>query len=329
MAVHSSEEMLSEKGFKRRMGRRLLKITLWALAGLTACAVLMVLYLHQKDYADDFRKRKGALAETTLEGAGSRQGMKKYWLTLRNNEGFTVHCGMLVPVRKGKQYPAIILMGGKATGKYAVDYALDVDDCIIVAPDYPYEPKASYTVGEFLADVPAMRQALLDMVPSVMLLTDYLFRRSDVDTTKVVLLGYSFGAPLVPAIIAGDRRAAAVAMVYGGGDLTSLIRHNVRRYESNTIAELVAQLSSLLLRPLEPLRYADLISPTPLIMINGTHDEQIPRANAELFYNAAREPKRITWLESRHVNPRDVELPKKIIGILKSELRRLGVLEPD
>jgi len=29
------------------------------------------------------------------------------------------------------------------------------------------------------------------------------------------------------------------------------------------------------------------------------------------------------------VNPRDVELPKKIIGILKSELRRLGVLEPD
>jgi len=289
----------------------------------------MVLYLYQKDYSNDFRKRKGALVESTLEGAGSGQGVKKYWLTLRNNEEFTVRCGMLVPGQKGKRYPAIILMGGMATGKYAVGYALDVDDCIIVAPDYPYEPKASYTVGEFLADVPAMRRSLLDMVPSVMLVTDYLWRRGDVDTAKVVLLGYSFGAPLVPAIVAIDRRAAAAAMVYGGGELASLIRYNVRRYESNAIAELVAQLGGLLLRPLEPLRYADLISPTPLIMINGTHDEQMPRANAELFYNAAREPKRITWLESRHVHPRDVELTRRIIVILKSELRRLGVLEPD
>jgi len=310
------------------MGRRLLKTTLWALAGLTGCASLVILYLHQKDYADDFRERKGTLVENTVEKAGSGKGATKYWLTLRNNEGFTVQCGMLVPTRKGRRFPAIILMGGKATGKYAVDYALDVDECIIVAPDYPYEPKESYTVGEFLADVPKIRQALLDMVPSVMLVTDYLWSRRDVDTTKLVLLGYSFGAPLVPPIIANDRRAAVAAMVYGGGDLTSLIRHNVRRYEGGVLSEIVAQLGGLLLRPLEPMRYADFISPTPLIMINGTDDEQIPRANTELFYNAAKEPKTITWLESRHVHPRDVELTKRIIGALKKELSQLGIFKP-
>lgn len=307
------------------MRRRLIKSVLWIVAGLTGCAAVAILYLHQKDYTDDFRERKGTLAGSVLEDAGTGRGVKKYWLTLRNGEGFTVQCGLLVPARKGK-FPAIILMGGKATGKYAVDYALDVDDCIIVAPDYPYEPKESYTVAGFLADVPEIRQALLDMVPSVMLVTDYLRQRDDVDTTKLVLLGYSFGAPLVPPIVAIDRRAAVAAMVYGGGDLTSLIRHNVRRYEGDFLSEVVARVGGLLLRPLEPMRYADRIAPIPLVMINGTSDEQIPRVNAELFFNAAKEPKAITWLESRHVNPRDVELTKRIISTLKMELVRLGIM---
>ena len=42
-----------------------------------------------------------------------------------------------------------------------------------------------------------MRKALLDMVPSALLAVDYLFSRPDVDTTRLVILGYSFGAPFL------------------------------------------------------------------------------------------------------------------------------------
>jgi fermentation-respiration switch protein FrsA (DUF1100 family) len=92
------------------------------------------------------------------------------------------------------------------------------------------------------------------------------------------------------------------------------------------MSEFVGRLGGLLLHPLEPLRYADKITPTPLIMINGLNDEQVPRYNTELFFNAAREPKKLIWLDSKHVNPRNPELTRRIIAELKEELRRLKIL---
>jgi fermentation-respiration switch protein FrsA (DUF1100 family) len=103
------------------------------------------------------------------------------------------------------------------------------------------------------------------------------------------------------------------------------MRHNVRRTESAAVSEIVGVLGALLLRPLEPLRYAADVSPVPSLMINGTEDEQIPRACTEALYAALREPKEILWVDSRHVHPRNVELTRRIIGLLRSELaeRRL------
>ncbi len=299
-------------------------------------AVLMVVvvvglivgwYFYAKDYGSYFAERHGILAHIDLRPAGGDSLAERSWVTLENGDGFTVDCGLLAPREKDRRFPAIVLMGGKATGKYAIDYALGIRDVIIVAPDYPYDPRDSYTVMEFLSDVPEIRLALLDMVPAVMLVIDYLWQREDVDTTKLVLLGYSFGAPFVPCIIAHDRRAAVAAMVYGGGQLRSLIRHNVARYKGVLVSESVGLLGGMLLHPLEPLRYINEVSPTPLIMINGVHDEQIPKENVQLLYDKAKEPKKIIWLESRHVNRRDVELTKLIVGTLTEELARLKILE--
>jgi hypothetical protein len=105
-----------------------------------------------------------------------------------------------------------------------------------------------------------------------------------------------------------------------------MIGHNVRRYEGALAGEVAGLIGGFLLGPVEPLRYAGRISPIPLVMINGTADEQIPRVNAELLFGAAAEPKTITWIESQHVHPRNVELTRKIIGTLKNEMGRLGIL---
>jgi len=308
--------------------KRFLKAILVAGLLVPGTVILCGVYLYSKDYTEYFSSRRGVLSTSEMTDAGGDSVFEKSWLTLHSASGLRVECGMLVPREKGRRYPAIVVLGGKATGKYAIDYAIGIEDVIIIAPDYPYNPREQYTVSEFIGDLPEVRTALLDMVPSVMLLTDYLFTRTDVDTTKIVLLGYSFGAPLVPAIIANDRRAAIAALVYGGGDLYSLIRHNVKRYEGKAFSEVVAALGTVLLRPLEPLRYIGHVSPIPLIMINGTEDEQIPRANTEQLYQAAGEPKKIIWLESQHVHPRDAELTRKIIKTLEEELRGLGMLLP-
>jgi fermentation-respiration switch protein FrsA (DUF1100 family) len=115
-------------------------------------------------------------------------------------------------------------------------------------------------------------------------------------------------------------------MVFGGGDLHGLIRPNVRRTESELISQFVAAVGGLMLRPLEPLRYATRISPIPLLMINGTEDEQIPRESPEDFYSAAAEPKKIVWIESAHVRKENIGLTRTIIRILKTELGKAGIL---
>ncbi len=306
-------------------GRKWMRRTALAAGILAVPVVASLVYLTFRDYRSEFEERRGALRENRLVPAGGTDAVSRSWLTLTSSSGLRVECGVLAPRGAARRYPAIVLLGGKATGKHAVDYALDLRNVLIVAVDYPYEPRPAYGLAEILADVPAVRRALLDMPPSVMLVLDYLALRSDVDTARIVLLGYSFGAPLIPVIAANDRRAAAAVLIYGGGDLRSLIYHNVRRHEGPLLSAGVAGIGALLLHPLEPLTWAPVVAPVPVLMINGTRDEQVPEDNARRLFAAAAEPKRMIWIDSRHVHPRDTLLTRTIIDTLRQELARLGI----
>jgi len=310
--------------------RRFLRGIFRVILVLVAILVLLVAWFATRDYSDDFRERHGTFQSVETDSTEVDTLVTRSWVTLTSTSGLQVGCGVAVPNQPAetptRKYPAIIVLGGKATGKNAVRYAFNIDDVVIVSPDYAYDPRHTYSVTAFLGDLPEIHGAILDMVPSVMLALDYLERRGDVDMSKVVLMGYSFGAPFVPVIMANDARPAVAAMVYGGGDMESLIRHNVGRYEGPFVADLVGKLSGVVLRPLEPLRHVGKISPRPVLMINGANDEQVPRANAEMLYEGAGQPKKIVWLESKHVNPRNIALTMKILQTLRAELVAMGIV---
>ncbi len=310
--------------------RRFLSGLLQIVLVLAAILVLGVAYFATRDYTADFRERHGSFQSVHTDSTDADTLVTRSWVTIRSTSGLQVACGVVVPHQPAgtpsRKYPAIILLGGKATGKNAVRYAFNIDDVVIVSPDYAYEPRRSYSMLDFIGDLTEIHGAILDMIPSVMLALDYLERRGDVDMSRVVMLGYSFGAPFVPVVMANDARPAVAAMVYGGGDMETLIRHNVGRYEGPLVSDLVGRLSGVLLRPLEPLRHVGKISPRPVLMINGLDDEQVPRANAEMLYDSAGQPKKIVWIESKHVNPRNVALTAKIIGTLRDELVALGIV---
>src|SRR5207253_2372393 len=106
----------------------------------------------------------------------------------------------------------------------------------------------------------------------------------------------------------------------------TLIAHNVRRSRGWLTSQVLGLLGSFLLGPLDPIRHAEEVSPTRLLMVNGRLDEWIPRKNAEALYRRARSPKKIIWLDSTHFSPRNRELSRRITNVIRDELISLQLL---
>ncbi|PYO19166.1 MAG: hypothetical protein DMD85_19200 [Candidatus Rokuibacteriota bacterium] len=165
----------------------------------------------------------------------------------------------------------------------------------------------------------------------VLLLIDYLARRPDVDPHRIFLIGGSLGA-VVAAVAGGiDARPAAVVLLYGGGNLGSLIAHTLRHPAQDArvasgLAPLVGYALAWWLTPLAPERYAPAISPRTLIMINGADDSLVPRRYAVALHHAAREPKELIWVSGEHVEPSEAALLERLSGLVTARLVAHGLL---
>jgi dienelactone hydrolase len=282
-----------------------------------------------RDYGHYFLRLKGNLIAAREVIFGENSAFLHQSLVLTSDTGLRVDCGVLRPKKEApsRRYPAVVLLGGVDTGREAIKYITGLSNVIVVAPDYQYKRRPIENTLQFLKEVPAIRKGALETVPAVMLAIDYLSRMPDVDPKRIVVAGYSFGAPFIPCVAAIDRRPAVAAMAYGAGDLPGLVRHNFRSL-GTVKSWLMSMLAAVALRPIEPLRYADRISPIPLLMINGTRDELIPRRYAEEFYAKAKQPKKLIWLESPHMTPENWALTRKITEVMRDQLIEMGVLSP-
>ena len=56
----------------------------------------------------------------------------------------------------------------------------------------------------------------------------------------------------------------------------------------------------LALAPLDPVRYIGAASPRPVLLQFGRSDHYVPEAQANEFFAAAREPKKILWYDASH-----------------------------
>jgi fermentation-respiration switch protein FrsA (DUF1100 family) len=189
----------------------------------------------------------------------------------------------------------------------------------MLALDYPYEGKTSKLgVWEFIRSVPRIRRAVIDTAPAAMTAVDYLLERDDVDPGRIIVIGGSLGAFFIPAHAAIDDRPAAAVMIYGAGDIQSLLA------SSNEIPRLFAKpagwLGAVLLSPVEPMKYVGLISPRPLLMISGTQDPRIPERCSRLLHEAANEPKTVKWIDAGHVSVQEDEFHRLISDAMISWL---------
>jgi predicted esterase len=121
---------------------------------------------------------------------------------------------------------------------------------------------------------------------------DYLKSRDDLDTERVGFVGFSQGTIVGTPFCAHDERVRAVALIVGGGNFLRMYGPGPNT-RSRDRAERIFE-------TIDPVHHVGFISPRPLLMVNATRDELIPRECTEDLFAAAREPKRIVWYESGH-----------------------------
>jgi dienelactone hydrolase len=211
-----------------------------------------------------------------------------------SSRGARVPGRLLLPAEGNGPFPLVILQHG-ARGSKEAPYMLPAGapwaraGAAVASIDLPLhgERRNAKMTGLLLAALglegtptPAgrtifdefVRQAVIDLRR----LVDVAGGLPQVDAKNVVFAGLSLGSIVGATYVAHDPRPRAAALALGGGGFGGP--------------------SS------DPARYVHRISPRPVLFVNATRDETIPRASTEALYAAAGDPKEIEWFDSGHLD---------------------------
>jgi cephalosporin-C deacetylase-like acetyl esterase len=127
---------------------------------------------------------------------------------------------------------------------------------------------------------------------------DWLQTRPDLDASRVAYAGFSMGSILGVPFVAVEPRIRIAAFALGGAGMMHFfagMAPPAMRARFDRLADAV-----------DPLHFAPLIAPRPVLMVNGLRDSVVPAATGHVLFNALKAPKRILWYDGDHASiPRE------------------------
>lgn len=277
-----------------------------------------------RDPVPRIRARHGQLANVSSGPLAADSVHVNQIVRLTSTSGLTVQLMLRYPADSGtvSRRPVFLILGGYRTGDRAATLIPDTHGNMVAALAYPYEGDLGVKGLAVVPEVPAIRGAILDTPAAILLAVDYLLSRPDVDSTRIELVGASFGTPFATMTGALDARVTRVWSLHGAAWPYRQIELNLRRPIPFAPARIVvAGLATLFASGprFDPERWAPQIAPRPFIMINAREDERMPREGIEALYAAAKEPKEIIWLEGLHMQSNRKEI---LAGLVETVLER-------
>jgi fermentation-respiration switch protein FrsA (DUF1100 family) len=121
---------------------------------------------------------------------------------------------------------------------------------------------------------------------------DWIRTRADLDAERIGYVGFSMGTILGVQFVAMEPAVRAAVFALGGAGLLHYLAAQapaVQRHDHEAVAD-----------ALDPVHYAPLIAPRPVLTVNGTRDPVIPPALGHALYGCLREPKRAIWYDGGH-----------------------------
>lgn len=273
------------------------------------------------DPSAGFLPRKGSLQQITQTRQWTTTTSVLSEVTLTSSSGLQVQLTVNRPRSVRTARPLVILMGGYVTGRRAAELIRNTHGNVIAAISYPYHGAAASSDFDFLRNVSAIRQALLDTPPAVLLCLDYLARQDYVDSRHIELAGVSFGAFLAAIPGALDSRFERVWLIHGGGAPVSVFDHfTENKIKSAPLRWLLTRSFALLIQAeyLKPERWVGRISPRPVMVVHASNDPSFPRQSITSLDQALHQPYKIIWLGQEHVGVHSQQLIQQITDLIAS-----------
>ncbi|HEX6927114.1 MAG TPA: hypothetical protein VF167_16945 [Longimicrobiaceae bacterium] len=253
-----------------------------------------------------------------------------------NTRGDTVQAYLRLPTGErmaGGKVPGVVLVAGRETGRQAASVIPGPLEVAVLAVEYPEVFPEGLDLGTLLQRLPGIRRSASAMPGILRGAARFLAGMPEVDSARIALVGVSFGVPFAtPA--GADSIFRGVALHFGGGGLPLLFRTNLP-VRNRLLRGLTAGFLAWYFRELEPARHVGRISPTPLLLINGLYDQQVPREAALRLARAAGPPVRQIWLPEDHLMPDELEVMRELADstlshfpFLRREAPRTGVMDP-
>ena len=120
---------------------------------------------------------------------------------------------------------------------------------------------------------------------------DYLATRADVDPQRLGYGGISWGAITGITYAAHDPRIKAVASIVGGGNFMGTLADKVQMPQETIEAA----------KSFDPVYHVGLIAPRPLLLLNVTKDQLVPRFFSDSLHKAAGPGAKKVWIETDHL----------------------------
>lgn len=271
-----------------------------------------------------FNERHGRIDTVAAEESITEHGQLAESVRLTSDSGLQVSFRIIRDVQTDAPLPVLIILGGHRTGSDAVELFGDVGHRSIVGVDYPYAgPEKAKGVIPIAKAIPLARQAFLDTVPAVSLILDWLLEQDWVDEKRIVLIGASLGVPFAATVAARDPRVTGLMLVHGAADNQLWLEVQVaRRLDTKFLHYPLAKiLYWLAYGPvLDTSKHVATLTPRPVLIIGARDDERTPAGQAELLFDAAREPKRLRYTDGRHIQPGRKEIIAALLRIADEEL---------
>ena len=271
-----------------------------------------------------FDERQGRIDSVESENRAVEHGQVSEAVRLVSDTGLKVSFRAIRKADAGGPLPVLLILGGHRTGRDAVDLFGDVGEQAIVGMDYPYEgPEKARGILETAKAIPLARQAILDTVPAISLLLDWLVEQPWVDSERIVIVGASLGVPFAAAAAARDRRIKGAIVVHGAADNRLWLQVQIaRRIENDALHYPLSNiLNWLAYGPVfDTPKYLGRLSPRPVLIVGATEDERTPAGQVELLFDAAREPKRLRYTAGLHIQPNRADIIADLLAIADEEM---------